>query len=94
MKQNTMLMIGGAIVVYLLWKKSQETTETTSEFSNIGGPYTTSGKMCFTTSNNDGSGSMQSAPCGDNAVPHPDGYGGGIVGPSGGTTVRRKLRRR
>jgi hypothetical protein len=28
MKQKTMLMIGGAIVVYLLWKKSQETTNT------------------------------------------------------------------
>ena len=37
MKQNTMLMIGGAIVVYYLWKKSQETTETTSEFANVGG---------------------------------------------------------
>ena len=37
MKQNTMLMIGGAIVVYYLWKKSQEESETTSEFANIGG---------------------------------------------------------
>ena len=28
MKQKTMLMIGGAIVVYLLWKNSQKTTDT------------------------------------------------------------------
>jgi hypothetical protein len=34
MKQNTMLMIGGAVVVYLLWKKSQK--EKTSEIDLIG----------------------------------------------------------
>ena len=37
MKQNTLLIIGGVIVAYYLWKKSQEETETTSEFANIGG---------------------------------------------------------
>ena len=43
MKQKTMLMIGGAVVVYLLWKKSQETTNTViveeGEMSNIDGNY-------------------------------------------------------
>tara|TARA_R110000822_G_scaffold252095_1_gene378799 strand:+ start:168 stop:431 length:264 start_codon:yes stop_codon:yes gene_type:complete len=28
MKKNTLLIIGGVIVAYYLWKKSQETTET------------------------------------------------------------------
>ena len=37
MKKNTLLIIGGVIVAYYLWKKSQEETETTSEFSNVGG---------------------------------------------------------
>ena len=32
MKQNTMLMIGGAVVVYLLWKRSKE--DSSSKFSN------------------------------------------------------------
>jgi len=41
MKKNTLLIIGGVIVAYYLWKKSQETTETViveeGEMSNIGG---------------------------------------------------------
>jgi len=87
-----MLMIGGAIVVYLLWKKSQETTETASDFSNIGGPYTQSNGSCFCSRNNDGTGTLINCPCGDNAVPHPDGVGGGITAPTYGGT--RRLRRR
>ena len=46
MKQNTMLMIGGAIVVYLLWKKSQRTEE-----SNFGGGIKYSGVTCSDPSN-------------------------------------------
>ena len=48
MKQNTLLLIGGAIVVYLLWKKSQEPTETViveeGEMANIGGDIKGKGK--------------------------------------------------
>jgi len=46
-----MLMIGGAIVVYLLWKKSQETSETASGFSNVGGGIKYSGVTCSNPSN-------------------------------------------
>ena len=93
MKQNTMLMIGGAIVVYLLWKKSQETSETASGFSNVGGgPYTQSSGSCFCSRNSDGTGTLINCPCGDNPQPHPDGVGGGITAPTYGGT--RRLRRR
>ena len=94
MKKNTLLIVGGAIVVYYLWKKSQEPTETTSKFSNIGGPYTQDGGGCFCTRNSDGTGTIANCHSCLGAGPHPDGVGlsGGITAPSGGSRLR--LRRR
>jgi len=45
MKQNTLLIIGGVIVAYYLWKKSQE--ETTSDFSNISGKKPKGKRPCY-----------------------------------------------
>jgi len=70
MKKNTLLIIGGVIVAYYLWKKSQETSETViveeGEMSNVGGSgvksYKGSGgrKICYVVSPR---GSMQEVPC-------------------------------
>jgi hypothetical protein len=86
-----MLMIGGAVVVYLLWKKSQK--EKTSGFSNAGGGCT---NKLHTKCNYVNTNGVCSYGCVSKSACSPCSYGTSGLGATiaGGTTTRTRVRRR